>query len=194
MFLRMKGAGLSAELSVDCPADNSLFWVARCDNCLNTLPPPLPAPHAVCKTLVMHLLFYMCHRAGDAATRINSYVSLNTSFLDVNLNSFPLMTMKIKLSTLLSTLSAHPEVEEHLDIDGCFKFIKLIQLLKPTLSLHQPPGTKEHIPLTSLLLAVLDFFKVCLNLEHESAKLIWEALCPIAWGLRAPSDMQAFGR
>ena len=111
-----------------------------------------------------------------------------------NLNSFPHMAMKIKLSTLLSTLSAHPEVEEHLDIDGYFKFIELIQLLKPTLSLHQPPGTEEHIPLTSLPLAVLDFFKVCLNLEHESAKLIWEALCPIAWGLGAPSDMQAFGR
>ena len=28
MFLRMKGAGLSAELSVDCPADNFPFWVA----------------------------------------------------------------------------------------------------------------------------------------------------------------------
>ena len=178
MFLRMKGAGLSAELCADCPADNFPFWVARRDDGLSTpASPPL-----------MRCVEHWCHDK-DKFTCLIKY----NFYMLLNLNSFPLVATKIKLSTLLSTLSAHPEVEEHLDIDGCFKFIELIQLLKPTLSLHQPPGTEEHIPLTSLPLAVLNFFKVCLNLEHESAKLIWEALCPIAWGLGAPSDMQAFG-
>ncbi|KAF8967356.1 hypothetical protein BDZ97DRAFT_1916953 [Flammula alnicola] len=105
------------------------------------------------------------------------------------------MSAKISVSTLISALAAYPEAEKHLDIDGCFKFIELIQLLKPTLSLYQPPGTAEYLPLARLPINILDFFKKCLNIEHESAKIIWEALCPIAWDLGVPSgDMQAFGR
>ncbi|KAF8957712.1 hypothetical protein BDZ97DRAFT_2078966 [Flammula alnicola] len=104
------------------------------------------------------------------------------------------MSAKVSLSTLIAVLTAHPEVQEHLDIDGCFKFIELIQLLKPTLSLHQPPGTAEHLPLERLPASVLDFFKRCLSLEHDNAKIVWEALAPIAWNLGAPEDIQAFGR
>jgi hypothetical protein len=104
------------------------------------------------------------------------------------------MSSKVNLSTLIAAFAAHPEVQRHLDIDGCFKFIELIQFLKPTLSLHQAPGTSEHLPLEHLPPSFLNFIKKCLSLEQNTAKIIWEAIAPIAWSLGAPEDTQAFGR
>ena len=104
------------------------------------------------------------------------------------------MSSKVNLSTLIAAFTAHPEVQRHLNIDSCFKFIELIQIPKPTLSLHQAPGTSEHLPLERLPPSFLDFIKKCLSLEHNTAKIIWEAITPIAWSLGAPEDIQAFGR
>lgn len=106
----------------------------------------------------------------------------------------PNMATKISLLTLVSVLSDHPEVDEHLDIDGCFKFLELVQLLKPTLSLYQPPDVLSYLPLEKLPLNALIFLQKCLDLEHESSKIIWKALAPIAWSLGDLSDIQAFGR
>lgn len=105
------------------------------------------------------------------------------------------MSASIPLSRLLSAFSAHPEISSNLSIDGCITFIELIQLLKPTLLLYQPPGTLEHFPLTELPINVLEFLKRCLNIEHEIAKIIWEVLCPIAWRLDIPAGhKQVFGQ
>ncbi|KAF4623949.1 hypothetical protein D9613_001395 [Agrocybe pediades] len=100
----------------------------------------------------------------------------------------------MELSTFLSTLTAHPEVAKHLDFNACLAFIELIQLLKPALQLYLNPDFEEPMPLSELPVDILKFFELSLDLDHESAKMIWEILCPIAWALGSPSDIQAFGR
>ncbi|KAF4617929.1 hypothetical protein D9613_005655 [Agrocybe pediades] len=98
----------------------------------------------------------------------------------------------MELSTFLSTLTAHPEVAKHLDFNACLAFIELIQLLKPALQLYLNPDFEEPMPLSELPVDILKFFELSLDLDHESAKMIWEILCPIAWALGSPSDIQAF--
>ena len=103
------------------------------------------------------------------------------------------MSSKVNLSTLIAAFAAHLEVQRHLAIDGCFKFIELIQFLKPTLS----PSSSRYFrtsPLEHFPPSFLDFIKKCLSLEHNTAKIIWEAIAPIAWSLGAPEDIQACRR
>ena len=100
----------------------------------------------------------------------------------------------ISLSTLVSVLSSYPDLLKTITLDDCIRYIELIRLIKPTLSLYQPPGTAEHLPLTGLPVNALEFLKRCLKIEHETAKILWVALCPIAWSQDLTADqIEAFG-
>jgi hypothetical protein len=82
-----------------------------------------------------------------------------------------------------SLISIFPTVSEYLDFEQCLKYIDLIQLLMPTLSLSLLPEETGPLPLTRLPLNVHIFLCKCLDLEHEDAKIIWQALSPVAWKL-----------
>ncbi|KAF9536260.1 hypothetical protein CPC08DRAFT_771647 [Agrocybe pediades] len=100
----------------------------------------------------------------------------------------------INLTALLAILRKNPVVEDQLSLEGCITFLELVQLMKPVLALHQSDGFVRHLPLERLPSGVLGFLEKCLSLEHEDAKLIWDALSPLAWTLEADFDRQVFGR
>ncbi|KIJ91794.1 hypothetical protein K443DRAFT_126143 [Laccaria amethystina LaAM-08-1] len=81
---------------------------------------------------------------------------------------------------VLSTiLIEHPCIAGAFTIQDLTKFIDLVSLLKPTLSLLQLPhqlGPPEHHPIH-----VHDFLKVSLDLDDDLLKLAWLKLCHVAW-------------
>jgi len=98
----------------------------------------------------------------------------------------------VLLSKLLSALSEQPGVVDILDFDGWITFLGLIQLLKPTLLLSQ--SIDEMSPLECLPLNVHEFLKICLNLDHEGTKAVWNAFQDIAWSLEVGKDgIESFG-
>lgn len=99
----------------------------------------------------------------------------------------------VPLSKLLSIVSDQPEVVDILDLDGCITFLELIQLLKPTLLLSQ--SIDEMGPLKCLPLNVHEFLKICLELNHEGTKTVWNAFRDLAWSLEVgKDDIESFGR
>jgi len=99
--------------------------------------------------------------------------------------------MKVSLAELVTVLSKYPEVANHLDIDRCITFLELVQLLKPTILLSHPLVGTE--PPERLPVSVHEFLKATLGLEHESTKIIWNALSGIAWKLEIDAqDKQVF--
>jgi hypothetical protein len=96
----------------------------------------------------------------------------------------------IPLSTFQSLADIHAEINELLDLEGCLKFIELVQILRGTLSLSMAPGQKG--PLERLPRNVHDFLGKCLGLGHEETKIIWNMLSPIAWAFESgPEDPQS---
>ena len=96
------------------------------------------------------------------------------------------------LTSFLNILSDNKHLLSILDVDGCIKFLELVQLLKPTIQLSQGPGEKapiEHLPIN-----VHTFLSKCLGIDDEGMKHIWKEFRFIAWEKDLdPSDMQALG-
>jgi len=103
-----------------------------------------------------------------------------------------LMDPHLHLPTIQSVLSVHAEIAEFLDFEGCLKFIELIQLLKPTISLSLRPDDSSRPP-DRLPLNVHTFLMKCLGLKHENTKVVWLALSSIAWNLKV-QDVHVFGQ
>jgi hypothetical protein len=101
------------------------------------------------------------------------------------------MDFHLHLPTIQSVLSAHAKIVEYLDFEGCLKFIELIQLLKPAISLS--PALNETAPPDRLPLNVHTFLMKCLGLKHEITKIVWLALSPIAWNLEV-QDVHVSGQ
>ncbi|KAF8077601.1 hypothetical protein FPV67DRAFT_1614590 [Lyophyllum atratum] len=97
----------------------------------------------------------------------------------------------MNLTELSSIINNNPEMASVLDYDGLVKYIHLIRLLKPTLSLFQ--SFRDSGPLETLPVNVHDFLKVCLGLEDEIAKSAWAALRHIAWQF-VPDTIEDYSR
>jgi len=85
----------------------------------------------------------------------------------------------MKFSDLAKALEQYPALPLALDLHGILKFTDLVQCLKPTIALQE--ASYHTKPLESLTASVHEFFKVCLNITDDIAKIAWSALCIFAW-------------
>ena len=88
-------------------------------------------------------------------------------------------SVTMSLLVLSNILIEHPRIAGAFTIQDLTKFIDLVSLLKPTLSLLQPPhqlGPPECLPVR-----VHDFLKVSLDLDDNLLKLAWLKLRHVAW-------------
>jgi len=98
-----------------------------------------------------------------------------------------------QLALLQSILSIHSEIAEFLSFEECVKFIELVQILKPTITLSLLPD--EPGPPQCLRRPIHIFLTKALHLSHEATKIIWHALSPLAWDLEGnENDLYAFGQ
>ena len=88
-------------------------------------------------------------------------------------------SVTMSLLVLSNILIEHPRIAGAFTIQDLTKFIDLVSLLKPTLSLLQPLhqlGPPECLPVH-----VHDFLKVSLDLDDDLLKLAWLKLRHVAW-------------
>ena len=88
-------------------------------------------------------------------------------------------SVTMSLLVLSNILIEHPRIAGAFTIQDLTKFIDLVSLLKPTLSLLQPPHQLG--PPECLAVHVHDFLKVSLDLDNDLLKLAWLKLCHVAW-------------
>lgn len=93
---------------------------------------------------------------------------------------------QIPLSALQSLLCVYTKINKYINLEGCFMFIELVQILQGTLSLSLHPDKEG--PIKYLPWNVYDFLKKCLTLDDEATKVVWKILSPIAWALDMDSD------
>lgn len=104
----------------------------------------------------------------------------------------PAVAPLLESSMLQPLLLVHSELEEYLDFQGCVKFIELVHILKPTITLSLLPD--EAGPPEFLRRSIHDFLRKALDLSHEATKLVWRVVSPLAWDLEVDEiDPHAFG-
>lgn len=100
---------------------------------------------------------------------------------------------QLEHSTLQSLLSIHSEIADFLTFEDCVKFIELVQILKPTITLSLLPD--EVGPPDRLRMPIHEFLIKALHLKHEATKIIWHALSPLAWDIKGDeNNLHAFGQ
>ena len=105
----------------------------------------------------------------------------------------PATIPQLEHSLLQSLLSIHSEVAEFLDFEQCIKFMELVQILKPTITLLLLPDEKG--PPERLSRPIYEFLTKALHLSHDATKVIWHALSPLAWDLEgSESNLHTFGQ
>ena len=94
--------------------------------------------------------------------------------------------------TISKLLGESPELNKALSYEDVVMYIDLVHILKPDLSRWQP--SQEDGPPERLPFATHDFLKLCLNLEEETAKLMWHTLRQVAWNVgNNEEDIQKHG-
>ncbi|PPQ79909.1 hypothetical protein CVT26_004187 [Gymnopilus dilepis] len=93
--------------------------------------------------------------------------------------------VSLAFSTLQSVINVQATISDYLDFEGCLKYIELVQILKPTIALSLSPSESTARPprIDQLTVDVNEFLALATGITYDAAKLVWQALSPIAWSL-----------
>jgi hypothetical protein len=100
---------------------------------------------------------------------------------------------QLEQSTVQSLLAIYSEIADVLTFEDSVKFIELVQILKPTITLSLLPD--EAGPPDHLRIPIHEFLSKALHLKHDVTKIVWHALSPLAWDLEGDeNNLHAFGQ